>query len=52
VILLPGTGTGVARLVEVSMVNVDMARSSNVRALTPLAEAHSGGEMPGTFNGY
>ena len=26
---LPGTGVGVARLVEVSMVNVDMARASN-----------------------
>ena len=29
-----------------------LRRSSNVRALTPLAEARSGGEMPGTFNCY
>ena len=32
---LPGTGEGVARLVEVSMVKVDMARLSNDRAITP-----------------
>jgi hypothetical protein len=31
----PGTGDGVARLVEVSMVKVDMARLSNDRAITP-----------------
>ncbi len=30
----PGTGDGVARLVEVSMVKVDMARLSNDRAIT------------------
>jgi hypothetical protein len=30
----PGTGEGVARLVEVSMVKVDMARLSNDRAIT------------------
>jgi hypothetical protein len=33
----PGTGDGVARLVEVSMVKVDMARLSNDRAITPPA---------------
>jgi hypothetical protein len=32
---LPGTGEGVARLVEVSMVNVDMSRLSNDRPITP-----------------
>jgi hypothetical protein len=32
VIRLPGTGDGVARLVEVSMVNVDMAAPSSRRA--------------------
>jgi hypothetical protein len=31
----PGTGDGVARLVDVSMVKVDMARLSNDRAITP-----------------
>jgi len=31
----PGTGDGVARLVEVSMVKVDMARLSNDRPITP-----------------
>jgi hypothetical protein len=35
VILLPGTGDGVARLVDVSMVKVDMAQLSNDRAITP-----------------
>ena len=35
VMRLPGTGDGVARLVPVSIVKVDMARASNGRALTP-----------------
>jgi hypothetical protein len=35
VVRLPGTGTGVARLVEVSMVKVDMARPSNGRPQRP-----------------
>jgi hypothetical protein len=34
VIRFPGTGEGVARLVEVSMVKVDMARPSNDPAIT------------------
>jgi hypothetical protein len=33
VMRLPGTGDGVARLVDVSMVKVDMARASSVTAV-------------------
>jgi len=46
---LPGTGDGVARLVDVSMVNVDMARPSNGRAITSLVQACFGLEIKGTF---
>jgi hypothetical protein len=35
----PGTGEGVARLVLVSIVKVDMARPSNGLTLTPPVEA-------------
>jgi hypothetical protein len=41
----PGTGEGVARLVLVSIVKVDMARPSNGAALTPpvaLFRMHNG----------
>ena len=34
---MPGTGDGVARLVEVSIMKVDMAQLSNDRAITPPA---------------
>src|SRR3954452_11308243 len=41
VMRLPGTGTGVARLVEVSMVNVDIGRSSNGPIHSPPVERPS-----------
>src|SRR5690348_5919386 len=44
VVRLPGTGTGVARLVEVSIVKVDMARASNGLALTPPEQCRSHAE--------
>jgi hypothetical protein len=40
VMRFPGTGEGVARLVEVSMVKVDMALLSNGRALPPPVGRH------------
>src|SRR3954453_13934798 len=49
VIRLPGTGTGVARLVEVSIVKVDMARACNGRALTSPEDAGYARVIQGTF---
>src|SRR3954467_4925674 len=44
VIRLPGTGDGVARLVPVSMVKVDMARASSERAAAPPARLFAAAE--------
>ena len=48
---VPGTGDGVARLVLVSIVKVDMARASNGRAITPPVEGYFETVTPGTSRG-
>src|SRR3954447_7887287 len=50
VMRFPGTGEGVARLVLVSIVKVDMARPSNGLTLTPPVEGRYGSETQGTLH--